>query len=252
MIIARLFIVVIAATILSSCTPGEPRGPVIFAASSLQEPLEAIAEEWVATGGDPPIFSFASSATLARQIQNGSPADIFISADTQWTDYLRIVGRLPPDATAPIAANSLVVAQSIRGNSSLKTTDVSDALRQAGSIATGDPDTVPLGRYARQALEQAALWDMVSPRIIGASSSSAALKLVLLGEAEIGILYASDAARRGDLRVLNTIAQSDHDPIIYQAVQLPGSAHPDAARFVDLLQSAESRSIFGNRGFARP
>ena len=102
---------------IAACSGPARRGPVVFAASSLQEPLEALGERWVAQGGDPPVFSFASSAALARQIEQGAPADLFISADEQWTDYIVAAGRLPREAMRPIAANSLVVAKSIREGS---------------------------------------------------------------------------------------------------------------------------------------
>lgn len=239
---------------LFGCAPGGPRGPVIFAASSLQKPLESFAEEWVASGNDAPVFSFASSAALARQIENGSPADIFISADSQWTDYITAAGELPTDASKPIAGNRLVLARSTR-QAPLDYTGLDaaiEALAAARTVATGDPETVPLGRFAREALEKAGLWNGVSPRLVRTPSSSAALKLTLLGEADVGILYASDAQSRDDLGIIYTFPAEDHSPIVYRAILLPSSAHPDATAFLDALTNAEARAMFDDAGFSRP
>ncbi|MGB3739811.1 MAG: molybdate ABC transporter substrate-binding protein [Pontixanthobacter sp.] len=244
----------VAAVILASCSGPPRRGPVVYAASSLQEPLEALAAQWVAEGGDPPVFSFASSAALARQIEQGAPADIFISADEQWTDYIVVAGKLPRDAVRSIAANSLVVATSIR-NRSLGPTGpeaARSALVAARHVAGGDPETVPLGRYARQSLEQAGLWDGMRPRWIGAPSSASALKLVLIGEAEVGILYASDAARRDDLGIIHHLSRDSHARIVYRALLLPGSAHPDAAEFLNVLSGDDAKRVFREHGFPNP
>ena len=239
---------------IAACSGPARRGPVVFAASSLQEPLEALGERWVAQGGDPPVFSFASSAALARQIEQGAPADLFISADEQWTDYIVAAGRLPREAMRPIAANSLVVAKSIREGSLGPTGQAAgmNALSTARSIASGDPETVPLGRYARQSLQDAGLWEAVRPRWIGAPSSANALKLVLLGEAEIGVLYASDAARRDDLGIIHHLPRDSHAPIVYRAVLLPGSAHPDAGAFLASLGDEDARQTFRRHGFLLP
>ncbi len=247
-------VAVCAAMLLLGCAPAERRGPVILAASSLQQPLEAIAREWEAAGNDAPVFSFASSATLARQIETGSPADIFISADDKWTDYIVSAGGLAPDAVRRIAGNSLVVAASTRRGPIGATGEAAAirALRGSASIASGDPETVPLGRYAREAAEYMGLWDDIAPRLIRAPSSGAALKLVLMGEADIGILYASDAARRDDIGVIHALSATSHSPITYRALQLPGSAHPDAARFMAFAETPESRAVFDRYGFSRP
>ncbi|MGB7406921.1 MAG: molybdate ABC transporter substrate-binding protein [Pontixanthobacter sp.] len=243
-----------ALILLHGCAPGGPNGPVIFAASSLQKPLEAFAEEWAAAGNDPPVFSFASSAALARQIENGSPADIFISANAQWTEYIVTVGRLSDSAVRPVASNTLVLARSIRERSLGQTGQEAgmDALNEARSIATGDPATVPLGRYAEEALKNLGVWERAASRIVPAASSAAALKLVLLGEADLGILYASDARSRDDLGVIYNFPETAHAPIVYNAVILPSSAHPAAGNFLAALGDERARAIFAAHGFGRP
>lgn len=249
MIVRTIFfvwaILVGAVLLLSSCTSSEPRGPVVFAASSLQRPLEELAAQWAGQGRDPPVLSFASSTALARQIDNGSPADLFISADQQWTDYVVRIGRLPEDAIRPLAGNRIVVAAHV----DYPYTDFSG---ESATIATGDPEAVPLGRYAKEALTSARLWDGVANKLLRTPSSSAALRLVLLREADTGVLYASDVASRDDLKILLAFPPDAHSPIIYKALKLPSSAHPDTQDFLDFLSSDDAQAVFGNYGFSRP
>lgn len=239
---------------LAGCSPTTPRGPVIFAASSLQQPLEEAGRLWVRQGGEQPVFSFASSAALARQIESGSLADIFVSADKQWTEYVVASGRLDQDMVRAIAANRLVIARSIRDTPLGETGRGAalSALQTASTIATGDPDTVPLGRFAHTALQKLGIWSELQPRIIPAQSSQAALRLVLVGEADLGILYASDVARRDDLGALWTVPAHLHDPVVYRALQLPSSGNPQAADFLEFLSSPEAREIFVRNSFSAP
>ncbi len=250
----RLIVAAFLPALLTGCLATERRGPVVYAASSLQRPLEALAARWVAQGGDPPVLSFASSAALASRIEKGAPADIFVSADRQWTDYIVAVGTVPEAAIADVAANGLVVARSLRKGPLGQTgRDAGiSALRNADRIVTGDPDTVPLGGYAREAIEQMELWDSVRPRLIKAASSAEAVKLLLLGDADIGLLYASDVARRPDLGAIYRFPASSHRAIAYRAIKLPGSAHPDADAFLAALTDDGARAIFKQHGFALP
>lgn len=252
--LGRLAALCLTSLALGACALPERRGPVIFAASSLQAPLEQLAAEWSAQGKDAPVLSFASSASLARQIENGAPADIFISADSQWTDYIATAAKLDPSGIKAVATNRLVIAQSTRSAPLASTGQgaAEDALKAAKTVATGDPDTVPLGTYAREALTTYGLWEQIVPRIIPAGSAQAAVKLVLLGEADLGVLYASDAARRSDLGVIWEIPETSHSPILYRALRLPASAHPDAEAFLQFLASAEAGETFRKQGFARP
>lgn len=239
---------------ITACSMAERRGPVILAASSLQPAMEELSEAWVAKGHDAPVLSFAGSAALARQIENGAPADIFISADRQWTDLIAGIAKVSPDQTQVIAQNALLVARSTRSAPIGQSGEAAAiaALQSAKSIATGDPASVPLGAYARQALTKTGTWAAIEPRIIPAGSAQAALKLVLLEEAELGILYASDAARRSDLGVIWQIPGALHEPIHYRAMQLPASAHPETAEFLAFLTSDEAREILLAQGFTLP
>ncbi|MGB7372625.1 molybdate ABC transporter substrate-binding protein [Pontixanthobacter sp.] len=231
---------------LTACMASEPRGPLVLAASSLQRPLEDLAERWRAQGHLAPQFSFASSAALARQIESGSPADIFISADQEWTDYLATAGRISDTAIYPVAGNTLVIASA--ADAAVPTLQELSALEQ---IVTGDSQSVPLGRYARQALTSAGVWNTVEPKIVGASSARGALVIMARGEADAGILYASDAQ---DVKQIASapIDPALYSPIRYMALQLPASAHPDTAEFLAFIASAEGAQVFDRYGFTRP
>lgn len=242
----RLLTLLVGIFALTACIASEPRGPLVLAASSLQQPLEELAEEWSARGNLTPQFSFASSAALARQIESGSPADIFISADQDWTEYLAAAGRISDGEIYAVAGNTLVIASA--ADTAVPTLQELSALEQ---VITGDSESVPLGRYAKQALTSAGVWDAVEPKIVGASSARGALVIMARGEADAGILYASDAQ---DVKQITSapIDPASHSPIIYMALQLPASAHPDTAEFLAFIASPEGAKVFDRYGFTRP
>lgn len=253
-LITNILAILISASLLTACAPSEPRGPIVFAASSLQKPLEELAQAWQAQGNDPPVLSFASSTTLARQIDNGSLSDLYISADQQWIDYLITAGRLDDGSVLKLASNSLVLALFAEGGT-LPDLEYEPTNRQfvtRAKVATGDPETVPLGRFAKEWLQSEGLWEDAQSHIVPAPSSSAAVRLVLLGEVSGGILYASDAASVPNLAIYRKLPPQSHSPILYQAVLLPSSAHPDAAAFLEFLASPEARSTFTKYGFGNP
>lgn len=253
-ILTSLFLWLASSSLLSACAASQPRGPIVFAASSLQKPLEELASLWVEKGNDPLVLSFASSATLARQIDNGSLSDLYISADEQWIEYLVTAGRLDDSAVRVVATNSLVLAIYGEEGALLASQNVPTTRKfvTTGKIATGDPETVPLGRFAEQWLQSAGLWDAAKPHLVPAQSSGAAVKLVLIREADGGILYASDAASIKRLVAIRAIPPESHSPIVYQAVLLPSSAHPDAGDFLEFLASDEARQAFARYGFGVP
>ena len=240
--------------LLASCAKSEPRGPIIMAASSLQQPLEQLAENWAQKGFAPPVFSFASSAALARQIESGNPADIFISADSQWTDYLISAGKVGADGAKTIAANNIGFAWHFEdGERPVLTAPPNiEELLNKGPVATGDPNAVPLGRFAREALISAGLWEKVAPELVSAASARAALVLVDRGEAKVGILYASDAANADNVAMVRPFTPDSHSPILYVAVHLPSSGHPDTQALLEFLASDEAAVTFDNFGFPRP
>ncbi|KHL25031.1 molybdenum ABC transporter substrate-binding protein [Croceibacterium mercuriale] len=232
--------------LLTACSLSAERdgaeGPVVLAAASLQEALTDAGQAWAAAGHPSPRLSFAGSGALARQVEAGAPADLFISADEQWMDYLATRGLLRAGSRRIIATGELVL---VARPGSAATAIV--ALRD-GRLALADPDAVPAGRYARAALQATGWWARVAPRIVPAENVRAALALVERGEVPLGIIYASDARTSPAVRVIHRFAPADHPPIRYPAAVPNTATNPDAAAFLDFLASAEGQRILAARG----
>ena len=236
--------------VLASC--GDGRGaeesassaPVVLAASSLQESLSAAAEAFAAQGHEPPVLSFAATSALARQVERGAPADLFIAADEDWMDVLEEARLLAEGSRANLLANRLVIVAP-RGEQ----TAAGDPLRGEGRIAIADPEAVPAGRYAKAALQHLGGWEEVESRVIPAENVRAALALVERGEVDRGIVYATDALASDQAVVLFRFPENSHPPIRYPAALLAASDNPEAARFLGFLRSEEARAIFRRHGF---
>lgn len=237
---------------------GAGRGPVVLAAASLAEAINAVADAWSAQGHPRPVISLAASSVLARQVEAGAPADLFISADEDWMDELAGKGLIRPASRADLLGNRLVliapagstVRLHIRPGFALAA--ALDTPRPGGRLATGAPASVPVGRYARQSLEKLGVWPGVSDRIAGADNVRAALALVARGEAPLGIVYATDAMAEPKVRVVDRFPESSHAPIRYPVALLTASASPDAAGFRRFLASGAAKAIFRAKGFTLP
>jgi molybdate transport system substrate-binding protein len=219
------------------------RGPVILAASSLQESLEAAAEAWAGHGHAAPVLSFAASSALARQVEQGAPADLFVSADEEWMDALAAQGLLRGGARIELLSNRLVLIRP-KGGPVRGLADIGDR-----RIALADPDAVPAGKYAKAALERLGQWQQVAAQVVPAENVRAALALVERGEAALGVVYATDARASDAVEVVETFPESAHPPIRYPAAILDGSVHPDAEAFLVFLGTDEARRIFARHGF---
>ncbi len=221
----------------------------VFAASSLVDAVTEIAADWEAETGHRAVLSFAATSTLARQIQRGAPADLFIGADPEWLEAIgdRIAAR------ADVAANRLVLIASGPGADSADSVTAAD-LAQFGDapIAMALTAAVPAGRYGRAAIEALGAWDGL--RVAEAANVRAALALVASGAAPAGVVYASDAAATDLVHVIGIFAADLHPPIRYPAVLLTGGAGDrEAARdFHAALQGAQAQGIFAEHGFTRP
>ena len=242
----RLLLFALLMPALTACgeiADSRTEGPVVLAASSLQESLEAVGEAWAAKGHTAPVLSFAASSALARQVEQGAPADIFVSADEDWMDALAGDGLLRDGTRGDILSNRLVLiapkGAPIRGLA-----DLGD-----GRLALADPAAVPAGKYARAALESLGRWRAVEPRVVPAENVRAALALVESGEAALGIVYVTDARASDAVQVLETFPASSHPPIRYPAAVLAGSTHPEAKAFRAFLDSADAQAIFARHGF---
>lgn len=224
---------------------------VVFAAASLKTALDQIAAEWRGRTGLKVSISYAGSSSLARQIEQGAPADIFISASQDWMDYLDKAGLLKPGARKNLLGNRLALiahgdigAGVERGNDF----NLADALGDE-RLAMAMVDSVPAGIYGKMALKSLGQWELLAPRVAQTDNVRAALALVASGEAPYGIVYVSDAVAEDRVRIVAILGQETHIPIIYPAAIVTTSTHADAAGFFDALTSPAAAAIFKAQGF---
>ncbi len=241
-----------ATSAIAQSTPSPPL--LVFAASSLQTVLTAAGDQWTRVTGRPVTFSFGASSALARQIEQGAPADIFASADAAWMEWSETRGLVQQDTRRVLAGGRLVLIA--RHDDALSLTiEPGFALTEAlGSsrLATANPRSVPLGRYTEAALKSLGLWQDIAPRIAAAENARQALVLVARGEARLGIVYASDAQQEKQVRVVDTFAADLHPPIVYPFAVTARSKHPDAVVFLDYLGTPEAQRLFAAQGFGQP
>jgi molybdate transport system substrate-binding protein len=247
--------VLVAAALLIVTVPGrpadsQPSAIVVFGAASLTNVLQDIGAEYTHNTGKEARFSFAASSVLARQIEAGTRADVFVSADEQWMDYLQARKLIDPKTRYDVIKNRLVLIAPAGSQIKLKIAPhfaLAAALGN-GRLATGDPDSVPAGRYARAALMKLGAWDEVQGRIVPADDVRAALAFVARAETPLGIVYATDALLEKRVRVVDTFPQDSHPPITYP-VALVATAKPEARGFVAYLRSPAGRAVFAHYGF---
>lgn len=244
-----------AATPVAAQQPVQPassRPVLMFAAASLQTALNAIAAEWQKETGKRVTFSFAGSPALARQLEQGAPADLLASADKEWMDWAQARSLIRPDTRLDLLGNTLVLIEPAdrpaTGLPIVPGFPLAEAI--GGSrLATGNPQSVPVGRYAQAALTSLGLWTLVAPRLAGVDNARAALALVARGEARFGIVYATDARTEPRTRVVGTFPASSHPPIVYPFALTAAAANPDAPAFLDYLRSPAAIRIFEAEGF---
>ena len=196
----------------------------------------------------------AASSVLARQITRGAPADIFISADTDWVDFVEKAGVVNPGSRRNLLANDLVLIAPAGSPANVKLNfgaDVASALGK-GRLAMGDPDSVPAGMYGKAALTALGAWKGVEKRVASAENVRAAMALVARGEAPLGIVYRTDALAEKRVRIVDTFPSASHPPIVYPVVILKRSSTPIAAAFAGYLSTPEARAIFERYGFRLP
>jgi len=222
----------------------------VFAAASLKNALDGIATDWRNETGKAVTVSYAASSTLAKQIENGAPADLFISADTDWMDYLQRRHLIDPKSRRDLLGNKLVLIAP--KDSAVQTTlEPGFALARllgGGRLAMADPDTVPAGKYGKAALTSLGVWQDVAGRVAAAENVRAALLLVARGEAPLGIVYQTDAAAEPDVRIVAAFPADTHPPITYP-MALTVSARPGAAEFAGYLRSDAAGKQFEAQGF---
>jgi molybdate transport system substrate-binding protein len=226
----------------------------VFAAASLKESMDEAAAAYGAATGQRVRVSYAASSALARQIAQGAPADVFVSADREWMDSLQARGLVDAGSRSDLLGNRLVlVAPAAAGAEPMalrQGLDLRPLLGTRGRIALGMVDSVPAGKYAKSGFEALGMWDAIAPRVAGVENVRAALMLVARGEAPLGVVYASDALAEPRVRVLATFPAGSHPPIVYPAARVAASRHPHATRFLRWLKDADARAIFRAHGFS--
>ena len=231
-------------------TAAPPPTVVVFAAASLAEVLQELGDAYQRASGVAVRISFASSAVLARQIEAGAPADAYLAADTAWMDLLQSRSLLQAGSRRTLAGNQLVLIAPADSKVVLQVAPGAAlaAALAGGRLATGDPDSVPLGRYARAALQRLGLWASVADQLVYADDARSALAFVARGEAPLGIAYATDARSEPRVRVVSSFPTDSYPPIIYEAALLRG-ATPAAAGFLGFLGGEAARARFAHFGF---
>lgn len=223
----------------------------VFAAASLTDSLQAAGKAYTARTGVPVRFSFASSAVIAHQLESGAKADLFISADSAWMDYVQTRGLVDARSRHNLLRGRLVLIAPRDSRIRLAIAPgfaLARALGPRGRLAVGDPDYVPAGRYARASLEKLGVWAAVADRLARADNVRVALAFVSRGEAPLGIVYETDARIDPGVRIIGLFPETSHPPIVYPAA-VTRNAGSGARAFHDFLRGAQGQAIFRRFGF---
>jgi molybdate transport system substrate-binding protein len=240
-----------AAAAAATAAPDTAAAPVVFAAASMKTALDAVAAAWKADTGKTVSIAYASSAVLAKQIEQGAPADIFISADLKWMDYLEKSKLIRAGTRRNLLGNKLVLIEPSDADVKLEIAKGFDLAGAAGDgkIAVCAIESCPGGIYAKEALESLGVFAGVEPKLAQADNVRNALNLVSRGEAKFGIVYATDAKADPKVKVVGTFPTSSHSPIVYPVALIAASTNPDAAFFLAHLTSQAATQIFLEQGF---
>jgi molybdate transport system substrate-binding protein len=224
---------------------------LVFATASLQPVLGRIAADWERQAGVKVTLAFAASGALARQIEQGAPADVFASADLEWMDWAEARQLIRPATRRSLLSNTLVLIEPAGLRTSLEMAAGVPLGRLLGDqrLATGNPQSVPLGRYARAALTALGVWAEIAPRLAGTENARAALALVARGEARLGVVYGSDARSEPKVRVIATFPATSHPRIVYPFAVTAASRHPAAEDLLIYLASPDAARVLEAEGF---
>jgi molybdate transport system substrate-binding protein len=231
--------------------PASAGDVLVFAAASLQGVLDEIATDWRRQTGHRVVVSYAGSSALARQIQQGAPADIFISASIDWMDAVEAAGEVRAGTRVDLLGNSLVLIAHGREAEPMDVAPGFDLAGRLGSerLAMAMVDAVPAGIYGKAALTALGIWDEIEPRVAQTDNVRAALALVATGEAPLGIVYATDAAVQDNVTIIGAFPAHSHDLIVYPAALLSTGASANAPAFLDYLRGDRARAVFEGEGF---
>jgi len=235
----------------SGALADDRKGPLVLAASSLQESMTAAADAWARRGHPRPVVSFAASSALARQVEAGAAADLFVSADEAWMDELATRRLIVAGTRATFLANRLVLVSPKAVHVRIPVAPPAALARVlgAGPLAMADTASVPAGKYGKAALERLGVWDKVQPHVVAAENVRAALALVERGAAPLGIVYATDAKASPSVRIAGVFPEYTHPPITYPVARLSASTSPDAEGFRRFLTRGAGTASFKRYGF---
>ena len=263
----RLLTVAVALASIAGVVPARAEGPVaaatapitqtqtIFAAASMTDAIRQVNDLWVAKGNAASQFNFAASSTLARQVEQGGSASVFISADEQWMNWLAERNLIVPETRVSPIGNRLVLVALADSNLKVdisKTTDIAALLGANGRIATGDPQHFPVGRYAQEALTWLGQWGVLENRLARADSVRNALLLVERGEAPLGIVYETDAAVSTRVKIVGTFPKESHKPVTYPFAVLKANDTPAARALLAFLIGPDAMKVYERLGFTKP
>ena len=255
----RILLLACVLVLASGLSPRRARAQevTVMAASSLTDAMRELGQAWAAKGHPAPRFVFAASSVLARQIEQGAPADIFASADEPWADYLEQRNLLVPGTRSSPLGNQLVLIAPARQPDDLPgeialvpSVNLLPRLGPDGRIATGDPASVPVGKYAEAALRSLGIWDALAPRLARADNVRSALLLVERGEAPLGIVYSTDAAASEGVRIVGTFPEGTHPPITYPFALVRQGDQPEARALLAFLTGLEAAPVYRKLGFS--
>jgi molybdate transport system substrate-binding protein len=226
-------------------------GVLVFAAASVKNALDDAVAAFEREGGAKVSVSYAASSALAKQIESGAPADIFVSADTEWMDYLQQRNLIIGETRKDLLGNRLVLVAPAASDVRVEITPNFPlaSLLGDGRLAIADPDAVPAGKYAKAALEKLGVWSSVTKKLARAENVRAALFFVSRGEAPLGIVYRTDAASDPAVKIVAFFPEDTHPRIVYPIALTAGSKNADAARFLSFLESSAAKPLFEKQGF---
>ncbi len=238
--------------LVGATLPAFAADPIVFAAASLKNALDDVAAAYKAKTGKTVAISYAGTATLVRQIEQGAPADIFFSADMAWMDYAVDHKLVKPETRRTLLGNQIVL---VAPKDSTATIDIAPGMDLAGllgadgHLAMANVDAVPAGKYGKAALESLGVWNSVSAQVVQSENVRLALAFVARGEAPAGIVYATDAAAEPAVKVIGVFPADSHPPILYPVAMTASSTDPDARAFFDFIQSDAAAPAYRKQGF---
>ena len=249
----KLFVLMMVIVVSAPNAAATDEDVVVFAAASTTNAITDIGELYAGKGLGRIKTSFASSSTLAKQIASGAPADVYLSANQKWMEFLEAKKAVDKASRFDLLGNRIVLIAS--ANSPVEKVEVNRQLDLAGLLGSdgrlsmGDPDHVPAGIYGKQAMQKLGLWKQVQGRLAPMKDVRAALMLVARAEAPLGQVYATDAAISNKVRVVGIFPKKSHPPIVYPVASVTGGKADAAAEFLNFLKSADAKAVFAEYGF---